>query len=104
MTRRDLNKAALCGDPSYVWRAGQDRRFRMILSAVGEHLSGRVLENGCGVGMYLEHLAPQVGSIIGLEFDPERARQSHQHSPHMVDAAAEELPFGPGVFNAILSH
>jgi SAM-dependent methyltransferase len=104
MTTRDLEKAALCGEPSYVWRAGQERRLRMILSAGGEHLSGRVLENGCGVGMYLEHLAPQVGSIIGLEFDPERARQAHQHSPHIVNAAAEVLPFEPGVFNAILSH
>jgi SAM-dependent methyltransferase len=104
MISRNLNKAALCGEPSYVWRAGQERRLRMILSAGGEHLSGRVLENGCGVGTYLEHLAPHVGSIIGLEFDLERAHQAHQHSPHMVNAAGEVLPFKPESFNAILSH
>ncbi len=65
----------------------------MILSAAGNHLAGRVLENGCGVGMYLQHLAPHAGSIIGLEYDMERAREARTHSPHLVNAASEELPF-----------
>ena len=54
---RDLEKAALRGEPSYVWRAGQERRLQMILAAAEERLSGHTLENGCGVGMYVEHLA-----------------------------------------------
>ena len=40
------SKAAQCGEPSYVWRAGQARRLGMILRAAGERLGGRVLENG----------------------------------------------------------
>jgi len=104
MTSRDLRKAALCGEPSYVWRAGQERRLRMILAAAAGHLTGRVLENGCGVGRYLEHLTSHVGSIIGLEYDPERAQQAYQRSPYMVIAAGEELPFEPQAFDAILSH
>jgi SAM-dependent methyltransferase len=104
MTSRDLDKAALCGEPSYVWRAGQQRRLGMILSAAGEHLSGRLLENGCGVGMYLEHLVPHVGSIFGLEYDLERAQQAHDRSPLVINAAGEELPFESESFNAILSH
>jgi SAM-dependent methyltransferase len=104
MTSTNLHKAALCGEPSYVWRAGQERRLRMILSAAGGHMAGRVLENGCGVGMYLEHLTPHVGSIIGLEFDPERAQQAYNRSPSVVIAAGEELPFQQLSFDAILSH
>ena len=104
MTSRDLGKAALRGEPSYVWRAGQDRRMRMILSAAQGHLSGRVLENGCGVGMYLEHLAPHVGSIIGLEYEPGRAQQAQNRIPYVVIAAGEELPFEPLAFDTILSH
>jgi SAM-dependent methyltransferase len=104
MTSPNLHKAALCGEPSYVWRFGQERRLRMILSAAGGHMAGRVLENGCGVGMYLEHLTPHVGSIIGLEFDPERAQQAYHHSPSVVIAAGEELPFPQLSFDAILSH
>jgi SAM-dependent methyltransferase len=104
MTYRDLEKAAACGEPSYVWRAGQERRLSMILSATGVHLLGRVLENGCGVGMYLKHLAPYTGSVIGLEYDLERARQAHTTSPHLVNGASEALPFFNDSFDVILSH
>jgi SAM-dependent methyltransferase len=104
MISRDLGKAALRGEPSYVWRAGQDRRMRMILSAAQDHLPGRMLENGCGVGMYLEHLAPHVGSIIGLEYEPERAQQAQNRVPNVVIAEGEQLPFEPLAFDTILSH
>jgi SAM-dependent methyltransferase len=104
MTLQNLDKAAACGEPSYVWRAGQERRLRMILSAGGNRLSGRVLENGCGVGMYMQHLAPYVGSIIGLEYDMERACEAHLRSPKLANGACEELPFSSGSFNVILSH
>lgn len=101
---RDLEKAALRGEPSYVWRAGQERRLQMILSAAGGNLKGRWLENGCGVGTYLEHLEPHVGSIVGLEYDPERAQQAYQRIPSTVTAAGENLPFQPQTFDVILSH
>ena len=47
---RDLDKAALRGEPSYIWRAGQERRLQMIVEAAGERISGRIMEDGCGVG------------------------------------------------------
>ena len=72
---RDLNKAARCGEPSYVWRAGQERRLQMILQAAGDRLQGQALENGCGVGMYVEHLSPMANHITGLEYDLERPAQ-----------------------------
>ena len=56
MTERDMQKAALRGEPSYVWRAGQQRRVDMIVKAAGNRVDGLVLENGCGVGMYVEKL------------------------------------------------
>jgi SAM-dependent methyltransferase len=104
VTTQDLEKAALRGEPSYVWRAGQERRLRMILSAAGSRINGQVLENGCGVGTYLKHLEPHVGSIVGLEYDLERARQAHQQSPQLINAASEALPFTRSSFDAILSH
>lgn len=104
MTARELEKAALRGEPSHVWRAGQERRLQFILSASGEHLSGRMLDDGCGIGMYMQHLAPHVGSIIGLEYDLPRARVARQTSLSAVNAAGENLPFGAATFDAILSH
>lgn len=101
---RDLEKAALRGEPSYVWRAGQERRLGMLLRAAGERLRGRVLENGCGVGMYVQRLAPYAGTVVGLEFDFERAAQARRTSPHILNAAGERLPFPESAFDVILSH
>ncbi|HEX9616281.1 MAG TPA: class I SAM-dependent methyltransferase [Anaerolineales bacterium] len=104
MRERDLEKAALRGEPSYVWRAGQERRLQMIRQAAGERLKGCVLENGCGVGAYIERLAPLGGKVIGLEYDSERAREALAHSEHILQAEGEALPFPAGAFDAILSH
>jgi SAM-dependent methyltransferase len=104
MTSRDLQKAALRGEPSYVWRAGQQRRLDMLAQAAGERLKGRCLENGCGVGMYVEHMAPFGGEIYGLEYDFERAREAASRSTGILNAASESLPFPDASFDLILSH
>jgi SAM-dependent methyltransferase len=104
MGNRDLEKAALRGEPSYVWREGQDRRLKMILQAAGDRLQGRVLENGCGVGMYMEHLIPYSRQVIGLEYDYERARQARESLADIVNATGETLPFPQESFDLVLSH
>ncbi len=101
---RDLEKAALRGEPSYVWRAGQERRLAMVLAAAGDRIKGRILENGCGVGMYASQLQSQGGSVIGLEFDLERAGDAHASVQQVVNASGERLPFLDGSFDLILSH
>jgi len=101
---RDMEKAAWCGEPSYVWRAGQDRRLQMIVEAAGERLQGSLLENGCGVGMYVQHLAAHAGFVAGIEFDLPRALEAGQRANHIANAAGENLPFPHQTFDAILSH
>ncbi|MGE5462923.1 MAG: class I SAM-dependent methyltransferase [Syntrophothermus sp.] len=104
MRQRNLDKAALRGEPSYVWRAGQQRRMDMIVRAAGTRLQGRILENGCGVGMYVEHLSPFGGQVIGLEYDFERAVEAGENSPHIINAAGEFVPLPSSTFDLILSH
>ena len=104
MLQRDFNKAALRGEPSYVWRAGQQRRLEMIVQAAGERIQGRILENGCGVGMYVEHLAQRGGTVIGLEYDLERAAEARTRSPHIINAAGECVPLPSSSFDLVLSH
>ena len=104
MNERDLDKAALRGEPSYVWRAGQQRRLGMTLRAGGGREQGRVLENGCGVGMYVEKLVAFGGEVTGLEFDLERARAARALAPGIINAAGESLPFASRTFDLILSH
>jgi len=104
MNSRNLEKAALRGEPSYVWRAGQQRRLDMIVKFAGERIKGTILENGCGVGMYVEHLSPFGGSVIGLEYDFDRAHEARTRSPFILNAAGEFLPLLSGTFDLILSH
>lgn len=99
-----LEKAALRGEPSYVWRAGQERRLQMMLRAMGDGLRGAVLENGCGVGIYVTHLSSYSGFVVGLERDMERAITAHKINAHILCAAGEGLPFADNMFDAQLSH
>jgi SAM-dependent methyltransferase len=104
MIERDFEKAALRGEPSYIWRAGQQRRLEMIVKAAGERVHGRVLENGCGVGMYVEKLAGLGSRVTGLEYDFERAAEARVRSDQIVNAAGESLPCPASTFDLILSH
>ena len=104
MSQRNLDKAALRGEPSYVWRAGQQRRLEMIVRAAGERIKGCILENGCGVGMYVEHLSSFGGTVVGLEYDFERAAEAGLNSPHILNAAGEFVPLPSSTFELILSH
>lgn len=104
MSQRDLTKAALRGEPSYVWRAGQQRRLEMIQKAAGDRINGQILENGCGVGMYVEHLAQFGGTVIGLEYDFERAKEARENSSHIFNAAGESIPLPSSTFDLVLSH
>lgn len=97
-------QAAERGEPSYVWRAGQQRRLEMIKAAAGKRIKGKILEIGCGVGLYLEHLIPLGGELIGTEFDLPRAKQAQEKSDQILGAAGEYLPFPEGTFDLILSN
>jgi SAM-dependent methyltransferase len=101
---RDLDKAALRGEPSYVWREGQSRRLKMILDAAGERLSGRALVDGCGVGMYLHHLGQVVDDITGLDIEFDRLQAAKTTGGKLVNGAGEALPFPAESFDLLLSH
>jgi SAM-dependent methyltransferase len=98
------SKAALRGEPSYVWRAGQERRLAMIREAAGERISGKVLEDGCGVGSYLARLAEDAALTVGLEIELERAAEAHLKGPSTVGGVGEHLPFPDNTFDLVLSH
>ena len=104
MNERDMEKAALRGEPSYVWRAGQQRRLGMIIQSAGERIHGLILENGCGVGMYVDKLTATGAHVIGLEYDLERAIQAGVNSDAIINAAGEFIPLPSSTFDLILSH
>jgi SAM-dependent methyltransferase len=81
----------------------------MILNAAGARTAGALLEDGCGIGMYIDHLAPSFRVVIGLEYDLPRARQARKANAHhpnaaILCAAGEGTPFPEETFDLILSH
>ena len=104
MSQIDHEKAAELGVPSLVWRAGQQRRLQMILDAVGDRMHGTCFENGCGVGMYVKHLTPLAGRVIGLEYDQGQAVEALTQGNQILRGAGEHLPFDDDQFDVILSH
>jgi len=76
----------------------------MILAAAGERASGAILEDGCGVGMYLARLAPNARQAVGLEIDHARALEANAGAKQVICGAGENLPFPTNHFDLILSH
>ncbi|KPL82381.1 hypothetical protein SE15_09410 [Thermanaerothrix daxensis] len=100
----DASKAALRGTPSYVWRAGQERRLNMILAAAEGRERGRVFVDGCGVGQYLARLGESAHLAVGLDIEWERTREAYGRHPRVVCGAGEALPFPAHTFDLVLSH
>jgi SAM-dependent methyltransferase len=76
----------------------------MIAAAAGPRLDGLTLVDGCGVGMYLEHLEPHGAKGVGLDIEFERVLEARQRDLRVLNAAGENLPFSGEIFDLILSH
>lgn len=98
------SKAALRGEPSYVWRDGQERRLGMIRAAAGARAAGRVLVDGCGVGAYLSRLTPGAQFAAGLDIEHGRTVEARRLGAETVCGAGEGLPFAGEQFDLVLSH
>ncbi|RME46521.1 MAG: class I SAM-dependent methyltransferase [Caldilineae bacterium] len=103
---RNFQKADVRGVPSLVWRAGQERRLVMIRESAGGRLasSGRVLVDGCGVGMYNHALLRFTPHVFGLDVEADRVREASQRAGGVVVAVGERLPYPDAVFDVVLSH
>ena len=96
-------KAITLGHPSYVWRFGQERRLNLIREAAP--LEGRrVLDIGCGIGMYVEAFRRFTTESHGCEYDGERAIEAGERLPNIVQAASEHLPYADNTFDMVLLH
>ena len=101
--RRTSDDAARLGHPSYVWRAGQERRLALVRQWA--QLEGaRILDAGCGVGMYTEQFRRFSPRVTGVEIDLTVARQARSRLPGIVVAPAEALPFADGSFDVVVSN
>ena len=102
-------RAALRGNPSFVWRAGQERRLEMMVRwglRGGQDPVERILVDGCGVGMYVRALQPYADEVWGIDIESEHLRIAQANVPgaSLQLAMCEALPYESDSFDMALSH
>jgi SAM-dependent methyltransferase len=94
-------KAAIRGEPSYVWRSGQERRLNLIRRYVT--LEGAsVLDIGCGIGTYVRAFQRFTDRAYGIDVDAERVLEGGQRLPVLAIGVGEHLPFRDASFDLVL--
>lgn len=68
-----------------------------------EHPPGRVLDVGCGPGVYLEKLRDSAGQVVGVDLSHGMVAEAQRISPDVCVADAENLPFKDSTFDTTLS-
>ena len=101
--------AARLGNPSFVWRAGQERRLALI-ERYASLRGRRVLDLGCGVGEYVRAFARRGARAFGTDIATDRlceaARRVEETQTAGVEgflvAAGEALPFADGAYDLVV--
>jgi SAM-dependent methyltransferase len=103
-TAKDVKRApsadaAALGEPSYVWRFGQERRLDLIRLYVP--LEDRwILDVGCGIGTYVWRFRDFTSHSYGIDVSWKRLAEAGLSK--LVAGAGEALPFADEVFDVLV--
>ncbi len=98
------DQAAQRGEPSYVWRDGQERRLQMIAGWT-RLKDANILEAGCGLGTYTSQFRRRFSPTVeGFDVEFKRIQAAQQDTPHALVAAAEAIPYCSNHFDTVLSN
>jgi len=64
----------------------------------------RVLDVGCGVGMYTAAFSRETPHVFGIEVEHERAAEATKQTTGISQALGEHLPFPNATFDVVFSH
>jgi SAM-dependent methyltransferase len=64
----------------------------------------RILDVGCGVGMYTVAFLRETPGVFGVEVERERALEAQGQAASVAQAIGERLPFPGGAFDVVFSH
>jgi SAM-dependent methyltransferase len=90
------------GNPSYVWRFGQERRLEMVQRYL--KLEGaRLLDVGCGLGAYVRRFSDFTDQAYGIDIDAPRVVEGAQNGVARLSIAlSEHLPYADASFDGVL--
>jgi len=62
----------------------------------------RILDVGCGLGMYVQRFRQFSDDVYGVDIDPDKVAQASQWLPNLQVSPAETLPYDDQAFDVIL--
>jgi SAM-dependent methyltransferase len=85
------------------WRASYIGVNAAEIAALLGPGSGRCLDLGCGTGLLFPALAGTGRDVVGLDMSADQLRFARRRSRKVVQADGSALPFGSGVFAAVVA-
>ena len=90
------------GNPSYVWRFGQERRLDMVRRYLKLE-DARVLDIGCGLGAYVRRFSDFTEHAYGIDIDTPRVIEGAENGVARLGVAlSEHLPYADASFDGVL--
>lgn len=98
------------GDEVWGWntpagRLRAARRARMYIESLRLDGRGKVLEFGCGTGLFSGKVAPHCAELVSIDLSEDLLNVARRKNPdprgRFVCADAEHLPFPDGTFDAV---
>lgn len=84
----------------------QEAKYEVALARL--KVEGAVLDVGCGSGLLFSHVAAQAETVVGVDVSGKllvqaKERAKNFRNVHLVQADADNLPFGCSFFNVIFA-
>ncbi len=93
------------GSPSSFWSYGLDRRLKMAQKVV-DFKDKKILDAGCGIGMFMEKFSEftDKDNVYGFDVDPRKIEIAKKKFKNAVVGGEEKLPFKDNFFDIIWLH
>ncbi|MBN1916147.1 methyltransferase domain-containing protein [Candidatus Dojkabacteria bacterium] len=91
------------GSPSSYWTYGLERRLKMVRKLVILD-DKKILDAGCGIGMFMEKFSEFSSNIYGFDPDPRKIELAKKKFKNVTISGAEKLPYKNNSFDIIWFH
>jgi demethylmenaquinone methyltransferase/2-methoxy-6-polyprenyl-1,4-benzoquinol methylase len=86
----------------------QEVKYKAALKSLNVSCSSRVLDVGCGTGLFFRHIFTDVQSVVGVDVSAKLLRQAKErvrvlNNVHLVQADADNLPFTDSYFDLVFA-
>lgn len=91
------------GSPSLDWTSGLQHRLNIACKYV-EFKGKKVLDVGCGVGMFMHQFKKLGAEVYGIDVDKDKVKIAKKRFNNVYEAPAEKLPFRKDSFDIVWLH